>query len=88
MLFSLLPDDHLALSDDQNHSVYFSEWLLPSLSFLDKFIVKEVSRCLCNSLIEMLLKELRFSFFYWTFLEFCFGTCRQVSSLLHEVCEG
>lgn len=34
-------DDHLAVSDDQNHSVYFSEWLLPSLSFLDKFIVKE-----------------------------------------------
>ncbi|KAK7854418.1 dna repair protein xrcc2 like protein [Quercus suber] len=35
-------DDHLAVSDDQNHSVYLSEWLLPSLSFLDKFIVKEV----------------------------------------------
>nr|XP_023909225.1 DNA repair protein XRCC2 homolog isoform X2 [Quercus suber] len=34
-------DDHLAVSDDQNHSVYISEWLLPSLSFLDKFIVKE-----------------------------------------------
>ncbi|KAK4597179.1 hypothetical protein RGQ29_014956 [Quercus rubra] len=34
-------DDHLAVSDDQNHSVYFSEWLMPSLSFLDKFIVKE-----------------------------------------------
>ncbi|GMY17968.1 DNA repair protein XRCC2 homolog isoform X2 [Fagus crenata] len=34
-------DDNLAVSNDQNHSLYFSEWLLPSLSFLDKFIVKE-----------------------------------------------
>ncbi|XP_059448041.1 DNA repair protein XRCC2 homolog isoform X2 [Corylus avellana] len=35
-------DDHLPVSNDQNHSLYFSEWLLPSLSFIDKFIVKEV----------------------------------------------
>ncbi|XP_050275823.1 DNA repair protein XRCC2 homolog isoform X3 [Quercus robur] len=40
-VWQVFHDDHLAVSDDQNHSVYFSEWLLPSLSFLDKFIVKE-----------------------------------------------
>ncbi|KAL6187333.1 hypothetical protein ACLB2K_038733 [Fragaria x ananassa] len=29
-------DDHLPIRLDQEHSLYFSEWLLPSLSFQDK----------------------------------------------------
>lgn len=39
-----LPDDHLPVRLDQEHSLYFSEWLLPSLSFQDKFVVKDVRK--------------------------------------------
>ncbi|XP_004298620.1 PREDICTED: DNA repair protein XRCC2 homolog [Fragaria vesca subsp. vesca] len=34
-------DDLLPIRLDQEHSLYFSEWLLPSLSFQDKFVVKD-----------------------------------------------
>ncbi|KAJ7954500.1 DNA repair protein XRCC2-like [Quillaja saponaria] len=34
-------DDHFATSNHQNHSLHVLEWLLPSLSFLDKFIVTD-----------------------------------------------
>ncbi|XP_048337131.2 DNA repair protein XRCC2 homolog isoform X3 [Ziziphus jujuba] len=35
------PSDHVTIVDRQNHSLYLSEWLLPSLSYLDKFIVQD-----------------------------------------------
>lgn len=33
-------DEHLTASSCEHQPTYFSEWLLPSLGFLDKFIVK------------------------------------------------
>ncbi|XP_022155175.1 DNA repair protein XRCC2 homolog [Momordica charantia] len=33
-------DEHLTVSSSEHQSIYFSEWLLPSLGFFDKFIVK------------------------------------------------
>lgn len=39
-----LADDHLPIRPDQEHSLYLSEWLLPSLGFRDKFVVKDVRK--------------------------------------------
>ncbi|PRQ41387.1 putative DNA repair protein XRCC2 [Rosa chinensis] len=34
-------DDHLLIRPDQENSLYLSEWLLPSLGYQDKFVVKD-----------------------------------------------
>ncbi|KAL5563224.1 hypothetical protein UlMin_032971 [Ulmus minor] len=34
-------DDHLSTSNHQNQSVYLSEWLLPPLNIVEKFVVKD-----------------------------------------------
>lgn len=42
LCYFLLPDDRLPIRHHEESSLYLSEWLLPSLSFRDKFIVKDV----------------------------------------------
>ncbi|CAB4295950.1 unnamed protein product [Prunus armeniaca] len=37
-------DDHIPTRNYEEHSVYLSEWLLPSLSFRDKFSIKDVRK--------------------------------------------
>lgn len=46
MFLISIADDCCSATNHQNQSLYFSEWLLPSLGFLDKFIVQEVRKCL------------------------------------------
>lgn len=42
--FCCLADDHISISKHHNQSIYLTEWLLPPLSFVDKFTVQDVRK--------------------------------------------